>query len=164
MSQSMQTRLSDWIIPPRAAGAGAASTPAKGVLGSPVTVAVSSTAVVIDLTQLAGVPQSTSLQTTEGSMQRGAVGHYVTLTADGCDIYFITGPTFASVSAANAPLARTVQVPTGTGATVATAQSCQPVAAGMQFPMMPMKDVDQFIAIVTLGAATGFATLVQSSP
>jgi hypothetical protein len=155
--QSQQTLASDWILPPRSSAAGAACDPAQ-VLASPVTFAISSTVVAVDLSNLCALTKDAR------KWPNGQVGQYVTITPDGCDCYIITGPTFASVTGANAPVAQTVQTIGAAGQSVATAGSCQLIPKGTIFPMMLQQKVDLFVAVVTLGAATGFCTVAQSSP
>lgn len=98
------TRQSDWILPPTVSG---------GPPGPPVgtsngaAIATSTTVAILDLTTLPGFPppvaaQGASKQATENP---NPIGHYIDVTAEGADAYVVTGPTKASVTGANAPVA-----------------------------------------------------------
>lgn len=83
----------------------------------------------------------------------GFVGHWVKLVADGADVGFITGPTSASVSGANAPTLAT----TG-GATVAG--TCDRIFAGTTWQFL-VKGDDRYLGVV--GSAGGSLRIVQTS-
>lgn len=112
--QEEATRQSDWILPPTVFG----GAPGLAVgISNTAAIATSTTVAVLDLTTLPGFPsppaaQGASKQATENP---NAIGHYVDLTAETADAYFFCGPTLASVSGANAPVAATTSTINGSG-------------------------------------------------
>lgn len=104
MGQEEATRQSDWILPPTTSGG--APGPAAGISNG-AAIAMSTTVAILDLTTLPGFPPpvaavGASKQTTENP---NAIGHYIDVVAEGADAYVVFGPTKASVTGANAPVA-----------------------------------------------------------
>lgn len=84
------SRLFEYVMPPRA--------------GQLTSVAVSAVAGSLDMRQLGNQTVDTKQQITSTV---GLPGRYVTFFADGADVYVTFGPTNASVTGANAPVAAT---------------------------------------------------------
>ncbi len=76
-SRFKETFQSDWIMPP--------------TVGGIVALAVTSTEVDIDLTTVPGHPDMPGTIGSDG-YNPNPIGHYVSLTADGCDVYVAFGP------------------------------------------------------------------------
>ena len=88
MSQSEQTRQSDFIEPPMNPGI--------------LCLSVSTAAATFDVTGMAGSPGNqvvTGDVSQVGGKNVNPIGHYVTLQADGGDVYIAFGATTASLSA-----------------------------------------------------------------
>lgn len=112
MSTNVNKALAQSLIitPPRAYGS-------AGPFGQVVVFAVSTTPVVVDLTQLTfglefdpGLSQNLSGRGAPARGPLGAVGSYLNIYADGCDLGVIVGATIGAVSGANAPNLATVGI------------------------------------------------------
>lgn len=133
--QTEATRQGDWITPPMVGSDGKAIAAA---------IAVTSTASYIDLTTLPAVPASWGgvAAGTAGwlppgtAYQPNALGGYLDLYADGGDIYIITGPTAASVTASNVPAPATTNTVT-TGVLTTAVGVCICIPAGTRLQMKP---------------------------
>ena len=132
---------------------------------------VAVTPAVLDLTTL-GKPASYTASQANQAQPNGAMGSYVTITADGCDIGLIFGTASADVSGANAPVLATVgTVPAGVYTPAAgecfiikTGQTARfllrPLPVGGSGTTAPI--TDQFLGFV--GSGAGFMRIYQSSP
>lgn len=134
--ESEQTRQLNFELPPRA-----------GLIGA---VALSAVAGSQNLALLDN--QAVNLASAD-ALQIGPLGCDVTFIADGTDAYVVFGPTSASVTAGNAPVAAT----TGVNA----------AGVAMKFPnnvkvRLKLTAIDQWIGFV--GAATGTLRFYRSSP
>ena len=115
-----QTRQSDWVLPMMAAG----STVNGATIGMPAGAVLAATTVVaaIDLTTLPGLP--VDWPANDGGTSLPPLGHYLSLEAEGGDVYVLFGPTYASVTGANAPNAATNSAVSGAGALTQTKGMC----------------------------------------
>ncbi len=104
MGESMQTRLDHWILPAVASGLTAGNSNA-------INVACSTTAVVIDLSTMDGLPEGWPY--IDGPNNPSPLGHYFRICADGGDIYALFGPSYASVSGITTVNTTTVTAGTG---------------------------------------------------
>lgn len=77
-SRHKETLQSDWIAPPIVAGV--------------VALAATSTEVDVDLTTMPGSPMNTNINQGADGFNPNCIGHYLTLQADGGDIYVALGP------------------------------------------------------------------------
>ncbi|HEY6783598.1 MAG TPA: hypothetical protein VI159_01530 [Gemmatimonadales bacterium] len=138
MPQIEATRQADFITPPRA--------------GQITALAVTTVAASASLLTMGN---QTANQANANTLNIGLPGHYITLYADGGDVYILFGPDQASVSSGNAPS------PTATGANATGA--CFVIPTGVAMNVRPESNVDQWIGYVT---KTGTATLriAQTSP
>lgn len=102
--QEEATRQSDYILPPTV-GAGAPG-PAVGI-SNVAAIATSTTVAFLDLTTLPGFPPPPAAAGASKQAQDNPnpIGHYIDVTAEGADAYILFGPTKASVTGANAPVA-----------------------------------------------------------
>lgn len=93
------TRQADWIFPPLAQSDG------KSMV---VAAAVTTTASYLDLNAMAGFPSNMPSPGFDSPAEAiNVIGHYITLTADQGDVHILFGPSVASVTGANVPLATT---------------------------------------------------------
>lgn len=113
--------------------------------GASAVLAVTTTAANQDLRLVGNQTINTAAQKTETS---GLAGHYVTLIADGGDVYVAFGVSSAAVSGANAP------APATTG--VNAVGNCYKIPKDQTLNVIPRPGVDNFVAYVT---STGTATL-----
>ena len=168
MSQSEATRQSDWILPAVVDSSGNPNC---------VSLAASTTAHALDL---ASLPLPSGFYDAHiAAAEPNPLGRYINFQAQGGDVFLLFGPTFASVTSANAPLPSTSNTVSGTTGVVTMAkQVCIWVPQGQTLPcklpvgpqtvnLLPVQygtaSPYRFVAYVT---ATGTATLRvwQSSP
>lgn len=71
--------------------------------------------VIVDLTTLPAVPAD--WPASSKNIAPNVLGHFLDMTAEGGDVYFIFGPTLASVSGGNAPAPATVNTVTSNAIT-----------------------------------------------
>jgi hypothetical protein len=150
MSTPAASRKSDFQSPPRAYQA-------DGPEGQAAALAVSTSAIAVDLTQ--GFSQA-AYDGQRGADPRSPSNNYLTIVAD-VDIGIIFGPTAASVSSGNAPAIAT----TGTlssNAYVGAAGTCFVVPADFAVRFLLQPALDKFVGIV--GSGNGVVRLYQSSP
>lgn len=152
MSLPVASRKADFQSPPRAFQA-------SGPEGQVAALAVSTTAIAVDLTQ--GFSQG-PYDGTKGSY-KGPVSptqNYLAVISS-VDVGIIFGPTLASVTAGNVPAIAT----TGTlssNAYVGTAGTCFVIPAGTGMKFLLQQNLDKFVGIV--GSGVGVVRLCQISP
>lgn len=151
-----------FVSPPRAKSTEA---------GRAANIAVSATPGFIDLTTL-GKPATYNAQQAAAAQPNGALGSYLTITADAADVGVIFGTASADVSGGNAPVLATVgTVPAGVY--TPAAGECFVIKSGQtaRFLLRPLPVggsgttapiTDQFMGFV--GSGAGFMRLYQSSP
>lgn len=122
MATTEQTQQSDFIQP-MMANKSATGTVAGWAL------ATSTTAVVVDLTTLPGLPDTFTSE--QRAYDPNPLGHFVTLQAEGVDAYVIFGTDAASVSSGNAPVATTTNTVTANVPALA-AGVCMYIPAGQE--------------------------------
>lgn len=158
-----QERQSDWILP--------ASVDASGNPNC-IAVATSTSVVVVDLASISPVP----LLYDKGlvSENTNPLGHYLNLQAQSADAFCLFGPSFASVSGANAPAAATTNTVNGSTGVVTMAKTVSiwipqgqtlPVKLPVGSPSIPWgtNSPYRFVALVT-STSTGIVRIWQSSP
>jgi hypothetical protein len=173
--QEEATRQSDWILPPTVAGG--APGLAAGV-SNVAAIATSTTVAVLDLTTLPGFPPPPAAtgQSKQATENPNAIGHYIDLTAETADAYFIFGPTLASVTGANAPVAATTSTVNGSGVLTPAVAIAGYLPAGQRLPVkIPVGVIGngsgplgqgspcRFLGVVTK-SGTGVLRVHQSSP
>ncbi len=89
-----ETRQSDWIMPPMAFAGGA--NPAVCAL------AASTAQVTVDLTSMWGTAANVNLNISNEDYNPNPIGHYLSLQADGGDIYIAFSGTVANLTGGNA--------------------------------------------------------------
>lgn len=152
MSFPVASRKADFQSPPRAFQA-------AGPEGQVAVLAVSTTAIAVDLTQ--GFSQG-AYDGTKGGY-RGPTSpteNYLAIIAS-VDVGVIFGPSLASVTGGNVPAIAT----TGTlasNAYVGAAGTCFVIPAGTGMKFLLQKTLDQFVGIV--GSGAGVVRLYQMSP
>jgi hypothetical protein len=94
--EAEQTRQADWIEPP--------------MFGGITALTIGTTAVIIDLTTMAGCPgiQTAGDAEVYGGSNPNPLGHYITLQADGGDIYVAFGDTTGHLAAVSTTAVSTV--------------------------------------------------------
>jgi hypothetical protein len=152
------------LTPPRAYGT-------AGPFGQIVVIAVTTAAVYLDLRSLTfGLeysPYASINNAGNGAPPAGpvgAVGSYVCIYADQCDLGVILGPTAASVSGPNAPILNNVGSLGSNGIYLGAAGTCYriPSTAFNEEPRWRLQvGQDNFVGIV--GSANGFARIYVSS-
>ena len=140
MSQTEATRQSDWILPPRA--------------GKMAVLSATSTPVSIDLRTI-GTTTDT-FASADGNHPYGPVGHYVSLYADGGDVYVNFGSTSGSVTGANVP------DPTVTG--VNAAKGCWKILKDTALQVKLAVGQDLYCGYACASGVTATLRIVQSSP
>lgn len=153
MSLPVGNRKADFQSAPRAYQA-------SGPEGQAAALAVSGTAIAVDLTQ--GFSQA-PYDGTKGPKATGPTSptqNFLTLSAD-VNIGIIFGPTLASISGLNAPALATTGTLTSNVYTGA-AGTCFVIPANQGMRFLLQKGLDNFVGIV--GASAGVVRLYQSSP
>lgn len=143
MDATKAMRLSDFITLPN---------PEEGAVKA---VTTSADANGLDMRLIGAVVADTTKQGSETGL--GTVDHYVTLIADGADVYITSGPTKASVTGANAPSIAALGV--GVLGTPATG-ICFRIPNGATFPCIPTVDRPW---VNWVGSAAGTLRIFKSS-
>lgn len=166
-----ETYQSDWIMPPMTAASGA--TPAVCPL------AASTGQVTVDLTTMWGTAAKSGLTAGNEDFDPDPIGHYLSLQADGADIYVAFGPDVGSLTGGNALSATAVCTVTNNaivkvvGGTLKitngfTAQFKLPIGAPPTAGQYDNADVGKYSPARFLGfltaAGTGTLRMWQSSP
>jgi len=152
MSLPVASRKADFQSPPRAYHA-------NGPEGQVAALAVSATAIAVDLTQ--GFSQGPYDGTKGG--YRGPetpTQNYLAIISD-VDVGVIFGPTLASISGGNAPAIATTGS-LSSNAYVGAAGTCFVIPAGTLMKFLLQPTLDKFVGIV--GSEAGVVRLYQASP
>lgn len=158
-------RQADWVMPMHVDASG---NPAG------IAVAVTTSVVAVDLTTMPGLPGTWPTNVTTANPN--PLGHILDIEAEGGDVYAVCGPTFASVTGANAPVPGTTNtVNGGTGAVTLAKGICMHIPAGTTRPFrLPEGNIGsgggpfgsgspcRFVALITK-SGTATARLWQSS-
>jgi hypothetical protein len=151
MSGSLEERKALLVTPPRA----------NGVTGNVAALTVAAlTPAFLDLSTLSKGPVPSVVSSTTVS-QEGSVGAFLTVQADGADLYLVFGPTQASVTTTAAPVLLTVGTNTSGvyGEVLGTALK---VPTGTSLRVLIQNSQDRFMGFV--GGGAGTMRLYQSSP
>ncbi len=150
MSFPVASRKGDFQSPPRAFQA-------NGPEGQAAVLAVSTSAIAVDLTQ--GFSQA-AYDKTKNANPASLVSNYLAIIAD-VDVGVIFGPTLASISSGNAPVIATTGTLTGNTYTGA-AGTCFVIPANSGIKFLLQSGLDKFVGI--LGASSGKVRMYQISP
>lgn len=137
-------------------------------------IATSTTVAPLDLFSLPLLPAAASQD--QKSLRQNVLGCFVTLQAEGADAYVIFGPTLASVTGSNAPLATQVSTISGAGVVTLGKQLALYIPAGQerryilregsnqaaQGQMQGSQSLERFLGVVTK-SATGILRVWGSS-
>ena len=150
----LQTRQSFFITPPRSFGSGP---------GEIFCVATSTTASALDVRSLGLVAanQGTGAGRNAAIGRVGALGSFISIYADGADLGIITGPTYASVTGANAPNLANVGTVNGAGIYTNVAGVCGHVPVSTFLECNLEAGYDIFIGFVA--GAAGKIRIYQNS-
>lgn len=151
----LSLRKANFVSPPRV----------NGTTGNVAAITVSAVASSLDLRTLSRGASATQGQYNSAQTQQGfqgAMDQYITILADGADLYVVFGPSQASVTGANAPVAATVGSVSGAGAYTDAAGTAWKIPNGQSLRVMPQLNQDAFMGFV--GSAAGTMRLFQSSP
>lgn len=150
MSLPVASRKADFQTPPRAFEA-------DGHEGQVAVLAVTTTAIAVDLTQ--GFSQA-AYDRTRGKDPKSPSNNYLAIISD-VAVGVIFGPTLASVTSGNVPAIATTGS-LSSNVYVGVAKTCWliPASTGMKFLLQPA--LDKFIGIV--GSGNGVVRLYQISP
>jgi hypothetical protein len=136
-------------------------------------IGTSTSAVTLDLQSMNGQPQG-YLTYGAAAANLNPIGPYISIQAEGVDCYLLFGPSYSSVTGANAPAQATVNTITGNGITNYIVGLCLylPVTQTLRIklPQGSPKEFNaqggspaRFLSVVTK-SGTGVMRLWQSSP
>jgi hypothetical protein len=155
MTEKLSTIKANKITPPRAHNA---TTPQPG---EPFRIAALLTAQAVNLAALFQQPVTPAITNNE---RHGVTDNCITVLGDGSDLYFITGPTLASVSGGNAPsIAAVGTLNSGTGVYTPAAGVCYHMTSGIKERFQLEFPTDSWMGFISV-ASTGTVQISQSSP
>lgn len=168
MTFPLAVRQHDYETPPRAYGI-PSPTGLNGPIGQVAVITVSSVSQTINLQTVvnppnynaAGADSQGGLGSPAGQA-RGAVGHFLTIFADGQDLGIIVGLTSAVVSGGAAPDLSKLGTITASGTYQSATGTCYRVKANTSVRYRLQEEKDNYLGIVA--AATGTARFYTSSP
>lgn len=154
-SMPLALRKANFYSPPRV----------NGATGNVAAITVSAAAGSLDVRSLSCGPSATQGQYNAAQTQQGfqgAMDQYITIFADGADLYVVFGPSQASVTGGNAPVVATVGSVSGAGVYTDAAGTAWKIPNGQSLRVLPQLNQDAFMGFVASGAGT--MRIFQSSP
>lgn len=148
----LTSRMNQALTPPRK----------NGVAGNAAAITVSAVQSAIDLRSLSGAATNPQNPTQSDGQKNGAVGGFLTVEADGADLFVLFGDTLAAVTGGNKPVAATVGAVNGSGVYTDAAGVAFKIANGTFQRFWLQDQRDYFMGFV--GSAAGTMRLYQSSP